>query len=233
MFINNIHRDKNLTMVVLLCCILSVSIISTNHYFQSSYAQQQQQLTIDNSSTANNINAIKVKVGGGNKTAPYTTYSPQEVNIKTGQSVNFYNPTLVAEPHTVTFVLDNNTKPGLDAMFSVKNSSKFTPIPTNSNSQPVIIPNNASKDAVNILASNARASNSVAINSSGKVIPLGHNADYAMKGDEKYVNSGLLFPKGMGPPDGTTSFTVSFDKAGTYHYYCILHPWQKGTIIVK
>ena len=118
-------------------------------------------------------------------------------------------------------------------MFSVKNSSKFTPIPPNSNSQPVVMSNNSSKDTVNILGSNARASNSVAIDSSGKVIQLGHNAVYKMKGDEKYVNSGLLFPKGMGPPDGTTSFTVSFDKAGTYNYYCILHPWQKGTIIVK
>jgi len=121
----------------------------------------------------------------------------------------------------------------LDAKFSVKNSSNFTPVPPNSNSQPVIIPNNASKDTVNIMGSNARASTAVAIDSIGKVLQLGQNPTYTIKGNEKYVNSGLLFPKGMGPPSGTTSFTISFDKAGTYNYYCILHPWQKGTIIVK
>ncbi len=73
----------------------------------------------------------------------------------------------------------------------------------------------------------------MAIDSSGKFIQLGHNTVYKLKGDEKYVNLGLLFPKDMGPPDGTTSFTLSFDKAGTYRYYCIFHPWQKETIIVR
>jgi plastocyanin len=227
-------KNDSFAITVLVCTILSLSIITTSYYFQSSHAQQQQQRpSITDSSTINTVNTLKIQVGGGNKTAPYTTYSPGKIDIKIGQSVNFYNPTTVAEPHTVTFVLDNSSKAGLDAMFSVKNSTKFTPIPPNSNSQPVVMSNNSSKDTVNILGSNARASNSVAIDSSGKVIQLGHNAVYKMKGDEKYINSGLLFPKGMGPPDGTTSFTVSFDEAGTYNYYCILHPWQKGTIIVK
>jgi plastocyanin len=37
----------------------------------------------------------------------------------------------------------------------------------------------------------------------------------------------------MGPPDGSTTFTFTFEKAGTYnYYYYILHPWQKGNIVV-
>jgi plastocyanin len=43
----------------------------------------------------------------------------------------------------------------------------------------------------------------------------------------------MLFPKGMGPPNGSTIFTLTFEKAGTYDYYCILHPWQKGKVAVQ
>jgi plastocyanin len=51
--------------------------------------------------------------------------------------------------------------------------------------------------------------------------------------EQKLVNSGMLFPKGMGPPNGSTTFTLTFEKAGTYDYYCILHPWQKGKVAVQ
>lgn len=27
--------------------------------------------------------------------------------------------------------------------------------------------------------------------------------------------------------------TLTFTKAGTYHYYCAIHPYMKGTIVVK
>jgi plastocyanin len=84
-----------------------------------------------------------------------------------------------------------------------------------------------------ILGSNAVASNPVVIDSAGNVKHLGHNAAYSVKGNEKLVNSGLVFPKGMGPPNGSTSFTLAFEKAGTYNYYCILHPWQKGKVVVQ
>jgi plastocyanin len=43
----------------------------------------------------------------------------------------------------------------------------------------------------------------------------------------------MLFPKGMGSPNGSTTFTLTFEKAGTYDYYCILHPWQKGKVAVQ
>lgn len=34
-------------------------------------------------------------------------------------------------------------------------------------------------------------------------------------------------------PGASTSFTVTFQKAGTYHYICQLHPWMTGSILVK
>src|SRR6266480_5371026 len=84
--------------------------------------------------------AIKVQAGGGNSTLPYTVFTLQTAQIKTGQSVMWYNPSVAPEPHTVTFALDNNTRPELSATFAVKNSSNFMPI-INFTSEPIIIPN--------------------------------------------------------------------------------------------
>lgn len=177
--------------------------------------------------------SVKVQAGGGNSTLPYTIFNPQSVQVKQGQSVMWYNPSKVGEPHTVTFALDNKTKPDLSATFAVRNSSSFVPMPPNSTSEPVIVPNSQNPSMSTILGSNAIASNPVVIASAGNVTHLSHNAAYSVKGNEKLVNSGLLFPKGMGPPNGSTSFTLTFERAGTYNYYCILHPWQKGKVIVQ
>jgi plastocyanin len=177
--------------------------------------------------------SVKVQAGGGNSTLPYTIFNPQSVQVKQGQSVMWYNPSKVGEPHTVTFALDNKTKPDLSATFAVRNSSSFMPMPPNSTSEPVIIPNSQNPSMSMILGSNAIASNPVVIASAGNVTHLSHNAAYSVKGNEKLVNSGLLFPKGMGPPNGSTAFTLTFERAGTYNYYCILHPWQKGKVVVQ
>jgi plastocyanin len=186
------------------------------------------------SNTSSSSSTVQVQAGGGNSTLPYTIFNPATVQIKTGQSVMWYNPSVAPEPHTVTFALDNNTRPELSATFAVKNSSSFMSMPPNSiTSQPVILPNRQNPTMTTILASNSIASSAVVIDSSGNVKHLGSNAAYSVKGDEKLVNSGMLFPKGMGPPNGSTTFTLTFEKAGTYDYYCILHPWQKGKVVVQ
>ncbi|MDQ3902928.1 MAG: hypothetical protein M3247_04625 [Thermoproteota archaeon] len=186
------------------------------------------------SSSRTSSQAVQVQAGGGNSTLPYTVFNPSSVQVNTGQSVMWYNPSLAPEPHTVTFALDNNTRPELSVPFAVRNSSSFMPMPPNATaSQPVIIPNPQNPSMTTILGSNAIASSAVVIDSEGNVKHLGNNAAYSVKGDEKLVNSGLIFPRGMGPPNGSTSFTLTFEKAGTYDYYCVLHPWQKGNVMVR
>jgi plastocyanin len=91
-------------------------------------------------SVKSSSSAVQVQAGGGNSTLPFTVFSPQTAQIKTGQSIMWYNPSVAPEPHTVTFALDNNTRPELSATFAVKNSSNFMPI-INFTSEPVIIPN--------------------------------------------------------------------------------------------
>jgi plastocyanin len=177
--------------------------------------------------------AVQVQAGGGNTTLPYDIFTPKLVHINSGQSVSWYNPAKVAEPHTVTFVMDNKTKAPLSSPFLVKNTTSFASVPPGSNSAPVILPNPKNQSMTMILGSNTRASNPVVIDSTGKVTHLPPNPTYSVKGDEKFINSGLLFPKGKGPPNASTSFTLKFEAAGTYNYYCILHPWMKGKVMVS
>ena len=213
-----------MVIILLTSAAVAVTVVITN------MALAQSSNTIPSSSSS----SIQVQAGGGNSTIPYTVYTPATAQIKTGQSVMWYNPSVAPEPHTVTFALDNNTRPELSAQFAVKNSSSFMPMPPNSTtSQPVIILNRQNPSMTTILASNSIASSSTVIDSTGNVKHFGSNAAYSVKGDEKLVNSGMLFPKVMGPPNGSTTFTLTFEKAGTYDYYCILHPWQKGKVAVQ
>jgi plastocyanin len=177
--------------------------------------------------------AAKVQAGGGNATAPITQFIPQTVEINKGQSVTWYNPTTVGEPHTVTFVFDNKTLTGVVAPFAISNSTKFMPLPPNSNSQPLITPG---QNGMNTLSGiNARSYTAVAIDSSGNVKPMTPNANYTLVGNEKYVNSGYFLPKGLEKqyPGSGNTFTVKFENGGTYYYLCVLHPWMIGSVKVK
>jgi plastocyanin len=184
-----------------------------------------------NTTTAT-ASAIKAHAGGGNSTDMLAVYVPQLVQISVGQSVTWDNPSAVAEPHTVTFVFDNKTTTDIVSPFAVPNSTQLAPIPPNSNSQPLKVPG---KNNV-IIAVNARSYIPTVIDSQGSVKQFAPpNAAYTLTGTEKYVNSGWLVPKGQEQvfPGASTSFTATFQKAGTYHYICQLHPWMHGTVVVK
>ena len=180
-----------------------------------------------------NNGSIKVAAGGGNGTAPLTIFDPQDIEINAGQSVTWFNPTTVGEPHTVTFVLDNNTMANVVSPLAVSNDTKFMPQPPGSNNEPVLIPG---QDGMNtIIAINARTFSPVVIDSSDNVQFMDPNANYSMTGAEKYVNSGWFLPAGQEQayPGSGNNFTVTFEKPGTYNYLCMLHPWMTGSIQVK
>jgi hypothetical protein len=56
-----------------------------------------------------------------------------------------------------------------------------------------------------------------------------------MNGTEKYANSGWLLPKGQEQNflGSSNTFTVAFQKAGTYNYICLLHSWMHGPVLVN
>jgi plastocyanin len=46
-----------------------------------------------------------------------------------------------------------------------------------------------------------------------------------------YENPNGMFDSGYLDPN--QSFTMTFDNSGTYDYFCTLHPWMKGQVIVN
>jgi plastocyanin len=212
---------KSVLAVVAVISALSITLVITTANFKVISAQ-------NTTTTA----TTKVQAGGGNSTAPLTAFVPQNIEIKAGESVTWDNPSTVGEPHTATFVLDNKTTTGIVSPFAVPNSTQLTAIPPNSNNEPLKVPgqNNV------VIAVNARSFIPTVIDSQGTVKHFAPpNAAYTMNGSEKYVNSGWLVPKGQEQlyPGSSTSFTVTFQKAGTYHYICQLHPWMVGSVLVK
>jgi plastocyanin len=184
--------------------------------------------------TTSEKQTVTVAAGGGNTTAPWTVFVPQETRINAGDTVVWDNPTEgAAEPHTVTFVLDNSTMAGIVSPLGVSNTTEFTVIPPGSNNEPILIPGEGGMNT--LIAVNARTFNPTIIDSQGAFQFMDPNANYSMTGDEKYVNSGWFLPtglEGLYPGSGNT-FSVTFETPGTYEYLCILHPWMTGSVVVE
>ena len=175
---------------------------------------------------------VKVQAGGGNATNMLAAFVPQQVQISVGQSVTWDNPSPVPEPHTVTFVLNGKTMTTGDVPFTVRNSTRLMPVPPGANSQPDITPG---ENGINtIIVSNVRSYYPTLIDSNGHAKVLGPNGTFTITGNEQYVNSGWLLPKPtILYPNSSNTFTVTFQKAGTYSYLCEIHPWMAGVVTVK
>jgi plastocyanin len=207
--------------------LLSSSKITNKVQAQEQVQQEQQE--------PKTAEITAVAAGGGNASISFSRFLPQEVQINVGESVTWYNPTEVAEPHTVTFVLDNNTLAGVVSPLGVSNTTKFMPLPPNSNNEPVLLSDETGSGMNTIIAVNARTYEPVTIDSQGNVKFMNPNASYNMSGTERYVNSGWFLPNGLEQeyPGSGNTFTVTFEKPGTYEYLCTLHPWMTGSVVVK
>jgi plastocyanin len=175
--------------------------------------------------------AVKIKAGVGGPFGPLTWFFPRNIEVKVGETVTWYNPTTVGEPHTVTFIKDSGDYPALDVPYVISNSSALVPLDPTANADPTLIPGSDGK-LVAVIA-NARAYSTVAV-TDGKAQYLPLNETYTVTGNESYINSALIWPEGQVPPGlpEINSFSVKFEKAGTNDYLCILHPWMAGRIVV-
>lgn len=218
--------EKSLTIGLFIVAIaglgLSGSIINDNN----NQAEAQQ---------VNNI--TRVAAGGGNSTDVKTAFIPQSVEIQTGQTINWYSPTPVGEPHSVTFYKDNNLYPLFIAPFSVPASTEFSAQMPSPNLEPLIIPGNDTATKTVVVA-NARSLNPTVIDSTGQnvtYLPINKTINYTMDGTESYLNSGWMWPEGQNPPEAPpiNEFTVTFENPGTYNYLCTIHPWMTGTVVVS
>ncbi len=177
-----------------------------------------------------------VHAGEGNTSSVFNDFIPQNIQINTGESITWDNPTSVPEPHSVTFLQDKKYFPQYATPFLVSNSTEFQPVDPNSNSEPVFAPAQPDEATKTVVTVNARAFMPVVLDSSGeKVTYLQPNSNYTMDGTESYVNSGWLWPEGQAPPGSPpiSKFTLTFEKSGTYSYLCNVHPWMTGSVVVK
>src|ERR687884_648827 len=222
---------KSILMAVAVIAALSISLLIATTNFKVISAQSVASSS-NNNSTTQSSSSISVHAGGGTSTDMLAVFVPPLIQVGVGQSITWDNPSAVAEPHTVTFVLDNKTSTDIVSPFAVPNSTQFTSVPAGSNSQPLRPPGQSNV----VIAVNARSYIPTVIDSQGSVKQFAPpNAAYTMTGNEKYVNSGWLIPKGQEQlyPGASNTFTVTFQKPGTYHYICQVHPWMTGSVVVK
>ncbi|HEY7569739.1 MAG TPA: hypothetical protein VH796_00095 [Nitrososphaeraceae archaeon] len=183
---------------------------------------------------AQQTSVTRILVGGGNNTYPFYGYDPQKVDIKAGSTVVWSVPSLAPlEPHTVSFIFNNKTFALPTAPFVISNSSKFVPLPNDANSKPNVVPGiNGTSIA---LVSNAMSYDPSSIDQTGNAKTYVPNSNLHVSGNEQYINSGWLVPKGTEKifPGASTIFTLTFPKSGTYRYTCTLHPWMIGQVVVK
>ena len=227
---------KSLSKILLVLAITSMLLvtgINCNTLLGNSnkaIAQQEEPQT--------NNDTIRVETGGGNATAPLTVFVPQRIEIKAGQTINWYNPTLVGEPHSVAFLQGNNSLfPPFSAPFAIPNSTELKALVQSPNLEPLIVPNppGTEQTAKTVIIDNARNYNPTVIDSTGEnVTYFPPNANITIVGTEKYVNSGWIYPEGQVPPGAPpiTTFTVTFENPGTFDYLCTLHPWMTGSVEV-
>jgi plastocyanin len=236
------HSKKNLTLeataaiagVLLLTAVGTISISSAQLQEQGQEQQQQQQQQQANSAGQNGT--ITVEVGGGGPTPIVMAFTPQNITINAGQTVTWTNPTVVPEPHTVSFIREQGYFPLLESPYLIANGTELPPAnPAEQNTEALVgggqfdSPNNV------VVAANSRATNPVVIDTQNNVNFLQPNAHYTMTGDELYVNSGFMWPEVVIPPGAPpiTSFSITFENAGTYDYVCVIHPWMTGQVVVQ
>lgn len=239
---HNIQRTPIMQKRLLLTIVLIGGIISigAGMVFQNSTAESPVMKTSssikDDHFTKyyydSETDMYKVKAGGGGGRIIVMNYYPQNLEVKVGDTVKFYNPTTVLEPHTVTFVNDNKFVPTLEGAFLVTDPDSVQVLPGEMNSEPLIVPLDEKSKA--IVGINARGFFPYVIDSEEVATNLGPNAVYSMDGSEKYVSSGWLVPKTYVNeiPGTSESFIVTFEKSGTFPYFCVLHPWMSGQVIV-
>src|SRR5918996_5513795 len=196
--------------------------------------QDQLQLLLGNFTSQNDTRTVAA--GGGGPVSVVTWFVPQNISISAGETVTWVNPTVVGEPHTVSFLKQPDYFAAIESPYLIPRDTELTPAnPDERNTEPLIIPGQNDTTSNTIIAANARATNPVVIDAQNNVEYLPLNANYTMTGDELYINSGWIWPEGMNPP-GTppiASFSVTFENPGTYDYICVIHPWMIGRVIVQ
>jgi plastocyanin len=172
-----------------------------------------------------------VSVGGNGSS--WSSYNPQNVEIKAGDTVTWRNPMAVSEPHTVSFLKDQSYYPPPAMPVPLRLNSTDSISDPDANFDPLVI--TAQNGTKSVIVDNAQHYNPVSVSSGSKVTYLPINANYTLTGNENFVSSGWMWPEGLAPHGAPPikSFSFTLENAGKYDYLCIIHPWMTGTVVVN
>lgn len=154
---------------------------------------------------------VDISPGGHPTTTPYGLstltfgYSPGVVTVKPGTTVVWTNKSVLPEPHFVTF-LRPDPKTG-----EMQGGPEF-----------LIVRPKAGKEA----------------SKNPQDMEFVENPQYVLPSEVSgapFRNSGYLWPAGMMPPGGQSTWKTTFtaqDAGKTFVYTCVIHPWMVGKVIV-
>lgn len=187
--------------------------------------------------------AQRVAIGqGSTETVQYYTYTPQSIEINVGESITWFSPAELVDVHTVTFVSDPSIQSDIILPFAVSTGETFELLAPFNTGNPLIIQAPDGRDAIAGLNKDAWYPTVIDANNQTTYLN-GTDIQYAIQGNERLVNSGIILPPTppatgappqMGPPfPPVNSFTAIFAQPGTYPYFCAIHPWMSGQVIVR
>jgi plastocyanin len=249
--------------------------------------------TTDQRQTSSPAGTVRVSIGeGSNATLQYYTFSPQSVEINTGESVTWVSPSEMSDLHTVTFVQDPSVVSDIILPFAAPTGvlTELELLPPFNLGEPLVIKAPGGGEAIvglnkhawypAILDANnqttylegsdiqATLNSNVKVLNSGIILPpmpsaggaqanstetgttgeafatnatatnaTGTTTDVLTVPDEQGISQpteGATPEQQLGPPFPLiSSFTVTFEEPGTYPYFCAVHPWMTGQVIVR
>jgi plastocyanin len=250
-----ILMKANMYYAGLLAAILLVLVASGPSTFATITESTQSPQTTDQSEVSEE-GITTVAIGeGSNGTIQDYAYTPQTVEINAGDSVTWYSPSEISDIHTVTFVGDPTIITDIILPFAVPSgATDFELLPPFNQGEALVVPAPDGREAIVALNKNAWYPAIVGVNNQTTYFN-GTDIEVTLNSTLKAVNSGIIVPAmpstGGAPPNSTetnttgaeqimgppfpavASFTVSFQEPGTYPYFCAIHPWMSGQVIVR
>src|SRR5918995_403134 len=201
---------------------------------------------------------VTVAIGeGSNATIQHYTYTPQSVEINAGDSVTWFSSGELVDLHTVTFVPDPSIQSDILLPFAVpSDQTDFELLPPFNLGEPILISAPDGREAIVALNKIAwypavfDANNQTTFLEGTDIQATLNSTETAtmtnatngtttnattVPGDQatSQATEGGAGEQPMGPPfPVVSSFTVTFEEPGTYSYFCAIHPWMIGQVVV-
>jgi plastocyanin len=113
--------------VLLLSAAGMLSLSSAQLQGQGLEQQQQDQLQLLLGNFTSQNDTRTVAAGGGGPLSVVTWFVPQNISISAGETVTWVNPSLVSEPHTVSFMKDPSYFANYESPYLIANGTEITP----------------------------------------------------------------------------------------------------------